>query len=354
MAARALGRNITAACLLASAWCSDIARAGSSENLAVDQEAPPACVAPAPAATALDEAPLAPVSPFPPEVAIWGQQREPAPGPARVYGRTTSGCIAGAAALPVRGEGFVRRRPWRPTGFGHPDTIEYVQHLGEITRQAGLGVLLVGDMSLPRGGAYLHGHTSHQTGLDVDIAYKTLAYPAGAQFAAGIRLASTSAPVPRRSLRRLEALLRLAAADEHVDRIFVSARIKHFLCRSTAGDRSFLDVLRPWLGHEMHFHVRLKCPADSPNCRPNEPVVSIPDDCRALSSWWKMSRVPAAFAQWRSSERASYVRDLPDACHTLAEPVANRVATARSTLTAHRKWGVQDRGARARMLRTRY
>ncbi|MBN2573623.1 MAG: penicillin-insensitive murein endopeptidase [Deltaproteobacteria bacterium] len=330
---------------LAAALCPGQAQAGSHgkqvlDRRAVDQDASHAGVAQGPVSTMLDEAPLAPISPFPPEVGIWGRQREPAPGPARVHGRTTSGCIAGAVALPARGVGFVRRRPWRPTGFGHPDLIAYVRDLGEAARHAGLGVLLIGDLSLPRGGAYLHGHASHQTGLDVDIAYKTLAYPARA----GWRLASASAAAPARGLRRLEALLRLAAADERVDRIFIGARIKHLLCRRARGDRSFLDVLRPWLGHETHFHVRLRCPADSPDCRPNEPAVSIPDDCQALSSWWTLSKnVPAAFADWRKTERASYSRDLPDACRALAEPPASRVATTRPALPARRIWEIRER-----------
>jgi murein endopeptidase len=25
-------------------------------------------------------------------------------------------------------------------------------------------------------------------------------------------------------------------------------------------------------GHDYHFHVRIKCPADSPDCRPQDPV----------------------------------------------------------------------------------
>jgi penicillin-insensitive murein endopeptidase len=118
----------------------------------------------------------------------------------------------------------------------------------------------------------------------------------------------------------MEALLRLAAADERVDRIFVGAKIKRHLCRTAVGDRRFLEVLRPWLGHEQHFHVRLKCPANSPECRPNEPVSSIPDDCQAVSGWWKTAHVPAAFAEWRASERAAYARDLPEACHVLPSP----------------------------------
>jgi penicillin-insensitive murein endopeptidase len=257
-------------------------------------------------------------------IAAWGAQQTPAPGPARVYGRTTSGCIAGAVALPDRGDGFVRQRPGARTGFGHPDLIAYVGRLGEAARAAGLGALRIGDLSLPRGGVYLHNHSSHQTGLDVDISFWGLAQ---SRAAGPPRALPASAASPTWAGRRIESLLRLAAADERVDRIFVGARIKERLCRTAAGDRSFLDVLRPWLGHEDHFHVRLKCPADSPGCHPNQPISSIPDDCEALSRWWKTANVPVAFARWQASERAAYARDLPPACQVLPEPA---VVTTRS------------------------
>jgi penicillin-insensitive murein endopeptidase len=244
---------------------------------------------------------------------------------AYVYGRTTSGCIAGAVALPARGEGFVRRFPRRNTGFGHPELIAYVQRLGLAVHGAGLGAVQIGDMSLPRGGAFAQGHASHQTGLDVDIAFRTLAGKGG-RVDAGAGMSSAHAPGPQLASvaapanEHVEALLRLAAADEHVDRIFVAAKIKLRLCRSAAGDRGFLRVLRPWQGHEDHFHVRLRCPDGSAGCQPNQPVTSIPDDCEALSTWWENSDVPAAFAAWRASERAAQARDLPEVCRAQQAP----------------------------------
>jgi len=262
---------------------------------------------------------------------LWRLQRTPTSGPARVYGRTTSGCIAGAVELPMRGDGFVRRNSWRRTGFGHPDLVAYVRRLGEATRRAGLGGVRVGDMSLPRGGLYLHTHLSHQTGLDVDIAFRTLSEGPEDRALGPWRSFSVSPASPRPAGRHVEELLRLAAADDRVDRIFVAARIKQRLCRTAVGDRRFLDVLRPWQGHDRHFHVRLKCPADSPHCRPNERISSIPDDCEALSRWWKTAEALGAFAEWRAMERGAYTRALPVACQTLAEPAVSPALTARQT-----------------------
>ena len=320
MVGKTLGGVFVMAGMVAVAWCPSAAPARTRAKLDVDREATTARLRHLRRWTR----PAAAHSLFPAPVAIWREQQEPTPGPPHVYGRTTCGCIAGAVRLPARGEGFVRGRPGRRTGFGHPDLVRFVERLGESVHRAGLGDLVIGDMSLPRGGAYVGGHASHQTGLDVDIAYRAFADRGGVRSVADWPRSSMPAPPLRlRDLRRIEALLRLAAADEHVDRIFVGAGIKQLLCRTAIGDRAFLAVLRPWMGHQQHFHVRLKCPDGSPDCRPNEPVVAIPDDCEALSRWWKHANVAAAFADWRSSERATYLRDLPGACHDLAQPAGN-------------------------------
>ena len=39
----------------------------------------------------------------------------------------------------------------------------------------------------------------------------------------------------------------------------------------TGGDRAWLEKVRPWWGHDYHFHVRLRCPGDSPECKSQPP-----------------------------------------------------------------------------------
>ena len=56
------------------------------------------------------------------------------------------------------------------------------------------------------------------------------------------------------------AVVRLAAQDPRVERIFVNAAIKKAICRDAGGDRSWLAKVRPMYGHDYHFHVRLACP----------------------------------------------------------------------------------------------
>lgn len=53
--------------------------------------------------------------------------------------------------------------------YGHPNTIDFVESLALKANQKLKTTLLIGDLSLPRGGRFSSGHSSHQTGLDIDI-----------------------------------------------------------------------------------------------------------------------------------------------------------------------------------------
>ena len=82
-------------------------------------------------------------------------------------------------------------------------------------------------------------------------------------------------------------LIRLAASDPKVTRIFVSPLIKEGLCQFYKGqDRSWLSKVRPWFGHRAHMHVRLACPPDSPYCV-NQDLPPEGDGCgKELISWF--------------------------------------------------------------------
>src|SRR6202043_3766668 len=96
-------------------------------------------------------------------------------------------------------------------------------------------------------------------------------------------LADRSGVDPQRFGARQATLLRLAAGDARVDRIFVNPAIKRALCEQP--DHAWLHKIRPWYGHDEHFHVRLSCPADSPDCEEQRPVPA-GDGCGAeLASW---------------------------------------------------------------------
>ena len=70
-------------------------------------------------------------------------------------------------------------------------------------------------------------------------------------------------------------------------RIFVNAAIKKAMCREAGSDRDWLAKVRPWWGHAEHFHVRIACPPDSPECKPQPPVPA-GDGCgHELDYWFK-------------------------------------------------------------------
>ena len=57
------------------------------------------------------------------------------------------------------------------------------------------------------------------------------------------------------------ALIRRAALDPEVARIFVHPGIKQAMCDACERRSGWLAKVRPWWGHDAHFHVRLACPA---------------------------------------------------------------------------------------------
>jgi len=48
-------------------------------------------------------------------------------------------------------------------------------------------------------------------------------------------------------------VIRAAAQEPAVQRIFVNAAIKKALCREARGDRHWLSKVRPMYGHDYHF-----------------------------------------------------------------------------------------------------
>ena len=83
-------------------------------------------------------------------------------------------------------------------------------------------------------------------------------------------------------------LVRDAAQDPNVARIFVTPTIKQYLCRSKdrhGADTTWLRRVRPYWGHDNHIHVRLLCPKSDKSCHNQAP----PDDgdgCgKELSDW---------------------------------------------------------------------
>jgi penicillin-insensitive murein DD-endopeptidase len=235
----------------------------------------------------------------------WSTVAAPTAGASRVIGGVAHGCLAGAARLPDDGPGYQVIRLSRRRDFGHPDLIAFIARLGRQAQAAGLAPFYVGDMAQPRGGPLPFGHASHQTGIDADIWFNLDAKP---PLAPAARESVALPSMLRAGMRDIDrkrfgarqvTLLRLAAADPAVDRIFVNAAIKDALCHGIAGaangGRDWLHRLRPWWGHDEHFHVRLKCPAGSPECEAQAPLPP-GDGCDGTLAWWRAQKPPPVHA----------------------------------------------------------
>jgi penicillin-insensitive murein endopeptidase len=228
----------------------------------------------------------------------FGRRNEPTTSlQARAIGSYARGCLANAVALPVDGDTWQVMRLNRNRMWGHPDLISYLESLAKAApRVANWPGLLVGDISQARGGPMLTGHASHQIGLDADI---------------------WLTPMPRQRLSRDQRenmsatnmvrpdwmdvnpevwsanhtrLIRHSALDARVHRIFVNPAIKVALCREAGADRGWLRKVRPMWGHNFHFHIRIGCPDDSPNCHEQDEVPP-GDGCgKELTDWLETQR----------------------------------------------------------------
>jgi penicillin-insensitive murein endopeptidase len=263
----------------------------------------------------------------------WHAPKLPTQGPAEIFGGPANGCIAGAQALPPDGPGYQAVRLSRNRNWSHPQTISYIRDLGARARAAGLTPLYIGDLSQPRGGPMRDGHASHQNGTDVDVWFNLNPKPSlpasQREIIDIVRLVTSDEKrVDPAQFRPEHArLLQMAAAPANVDRVLVHYAIKKHLCESLPpGERGWLRKLRPWVGHNEHFHVRLACPPGNASCQ-TQAAIPPGDGCDATLDWWfadaeERRRTAAdAPAALRARQSAPPRPKLPAQCATvLAAP----------------------------------
>ena len=249
----------------------------------------------------VDPKPLPPLAnPNGPKVAareLFARKVLPAAMPTQVIGFYAKGCIAGAEPLPINGDTWQVMRLSRNRFWGHPDLIALLKRLAaKAHRDAGWPGILVGDMSQPRGGPMLTGHASHQVGLDADIWLTPmpdhrLSRQEREEMSATMMVRQDRLDIDPKVWKpgHLE-VIRDAALEPSVQRIFVNAAIKKALCREAKGDRSWLSKVRPMYGHDYHFHIRIKCPPGSGECE-HQPAPAAEEGCSAadLAYWFKDS-----------------------------------------------------------------
>ena len=211
-------------------------------------------------------------------------------------GTYAKGCGGGFAELPESGPTWQAMRLSRNRNWGHPELVDFLIDLSGTAKAIGWAGLYIGDMSQPRGGPMTSGHASHQIGLDADI---LMLPPRRLDLSRGQREEISSTSVRTADQRNVTAnwtrahaaLLKAAALDPRVDRIFVTPPAKIAMCRNArASDKTWLQKIRPLYGHDTHFHVRLKCPRGSSGCQTQTPSVNElsngGDGCDETLNWW--------------------------------------------------------------------
>jgi penicillin-insensitive murein endopeptidase len=211
---------------------------------------------------------------------LFAAERTPSNQQSMPIGTYARGCAAGNVELPETGPTWQAMRLSRHRNFGNPVLVQYLMDLSATVPQFGWRGLYIGDLGNPRGGPMNSGHASHQMGLDADVWFLP---PSRLNLSVAEREKISSISIRTDDQLSVNSsynasyreILKVAASDARVDRIFVAAAIKIEMCKTaTRADTKWLQKIRPEGGHQDHFHVRLKCPAGASLCQTQTPTVS--------------------------------------------------------------------------------
>jgi penicillin-insensitive murein DD-endopeptidase len=235
--------------------------------------------------------PLQSVGAGTPAKELFARAEKPSAGRSESIGFYTNGCMAGGVALPLDGPTWQVMRPSRNRYWGRPQLIAFVQRLSKkVAAQTSWPGLLIGDMSQPRGGPMLKGHSSHQIGLDVDVWLRpmptaAMTMPAREQIMSSTIVAANRADLNEYYTKNTLQVLKITAQDPAVERVLVNPAIKRRICQDAGADRGWLQKVRPVWGHDYHYHVRLGCQAGDGSCKAQADVVP-GDGCGKALDWW--------------------------------------------------------------------
>jgi penicillin-insensitive murein DD-endopeptidase len=258
---------------------------------------------------------------------LFARKTTPRPGIARSIGTYNNGCLSGAVELPITGPGWQVMRVSRNRYWGNPSLVDFIKRLAENANKIGWSGILVGDMSQPRGGPMFTGHSSHQVGLDVDIWFTPAPDHELSQEEREFNLAQSMVAADRRDdvdpkvwTHAHTEVVRAAAEDNVVTRIFVNPAIKRALCREAGAHRDWLTKVRPWWYHEDHFHVRLACPSESAECKA-QPLPAVGEGCGYELDYWikKAQLVPKEPPAAQPPKHAITLAGMPPACRQVVK-----------------------------------
>lgn len=208
-------------------------------------------------------------------------------------GKYTAGCIKDPARLPFSGIGYQVIRHHRQRYYGNSEMIKFITNLSYMLNKEYNTTLYIADISKDNGGPILDDHSSHQIGLDADILYIHKPLEENGKLPPAKRENKYPETTLRGNQKHVdpgkwspvnETILKVTSESDEVDRIFVNPAIKRKLCEEYQGE-DWLRKIRPWWGHDGHFHVRLKCPENSPSCV-SGPHIPSGTGCGSDLAWW--------------------------------------------------------------------
>lgn len=251
----------------------------------------------------------------------WSAIKQPTNDMPESIGGYANGCLRGAVELDASDTGYIDMRRNRGRFYGQPQLISFIRDLGEFTDQRYGHKHLIGDLSQARGGRMNFGHSSHQIGLDVDIWMQTV--PRGKAVdpyrdMKTIINKATGKVLGGKITKPTRDALYYSATYPEVARIFVNPVIKWHLCQ-TETDTAWLNKIRPWWGHDQHFHVRMRCPSSDSLCKNQKPPPP-GDGCNNSLYRWvdeQSGLITGRIKPKKSSGKKRRPKVLPDACWSL-------------------------------------
>jgi penicillin-insensitive murein DD-endopeptidase len=209
-------------------------------------------------------------------------------GKSQAIGYPAAGRLENASSLNVGSKAYIIKYPAQKQYFGTRLLVEFIQRMGNLVlKYMPAYQILIGDLSDKNGGRQISGgkreHASHQSGLDADISYLTKAH-VPAESIVGNRGAFLKSKLHVGEQWRL---FKETVASGRVSRYFVNSSVKVGFCRYARevgeynANKSALKHLMIEHGHITHFHIRLRCPTDSPRCMPEGPIRQVGKDREA-------------------------------------------------------------------------
>ncbi|NIQ15782.1 MAG: penicillin-insensitive murein endopeptidase [Candidatus Dadabacteria bacterium] len=230
-----------------------------------------------------------------------------------------AGCVKKSIELPNGGSGYQIIRPSRKRYYGNQITIDYIRKLSRKFNKKYKSNILIADISKKGGGPIPYEHSSHQTGLDADILLfhkenyiELYTREEREELEPNSVLDETKKKIDFSKWEELNGeLLKTAANYSEVNRIFINPAIKKHLCNRYENE-SWLKKLRPWWGHDGHFHVRLKCPDNNHKCVDQKNPGHI--ECGEELDFWLSDEAFAKRKRERAKPRRKKALRLPPEC----------------------------------------